>query len=209
MSSIFDLFKQIESKPSAPQLPLTHLVVGLGNPGPEYIPTRHNAGFDVLDHYSEKSGVRLQKAQFDALTAENVIGGVRVLLMKPMTFMNASGIAVSKAAAFYHIPPENIVVISDDVTLDVGRIRIRRSGSAGGHNGLKSIIEQLGTDRFPRIRLGVGAKPEGWDLADWVLAKIPEEQKPLLKTAADHALEALPMVLRGEFDQARGLYNGR
>lgn len=209
MSNIFDLFKQIEKKPLQPVEPITHLVVGLGNPGAEYIPTRHNAGFDVIDLLAEKLNVKVQKAQFSALTGEAMIGGKRVLVMKPQTYMNASGLAVSEAARFYHIPIENIVVFSDDISLDVGRIRVRKSGSAGGQKGLKSIIEQLGSDQFPRIRVGVGAKPEGWDLADWVLGKFPEEQKPLLKEAVLHAIDALPLVLNGVFDKAMSLYNGK
>jgi PTH1 family peptidyl-tRNA hydrolase len=184
--NIDELFKKIaadrEAKTAAP---ITYIVAGLGNPGKEYDGTRHNAGFDAVDHIAQKAGEKIQKFKFDALVGEANIGGVRVLLMKPQTFMNVSGVAISAAADFYKIAPENVIVLCDDVTLAPGKMRIRKSGSAGGHNGLKSIIACLDSKDFKRIRLGVGEKPhKDYDLADWVLGKFPKEDLAALTDAA-------------------------
>ena len=156
MSNIFDLFKQIEKKDAPAMGNLTHLVVGLGNPGDKYTFTRHNTGFLALDFIAEKCGVKVDRVRFKSLCADTRIGEHRVLLMKPQTFMNLSGEAVGDAADFYKIPPENIIVLFDDINFDVGAMRIRRSGSDGGHNGIKSIIYQLNSDAFPRVKIGVG-----------------------------------------------------
>ena len=207
MSNIFDLFKKIEKPVNT--APVTHIVAGLGNPGERYTFTRHNAGFLAIDYLTEKLNVKCDRVKFKALTGEAVIGNTRVLLMKPQTFMNASGEAVSEAAAFYKIPPENIIVISDDVAQDIGRVRVRKSGSAGGQKGLKSIIEHLKTDTFPRIRIGVGQKPTPeYDLADWVLGRIPKEDEKALYSVLEVVPHILTLILKGDFDTAMCNYNG-
>lgn len=207
MASIFDLFKQIEKKED--NTPLTHIVVGLGNPGEQYAYTRHNAGFLAIDHLSAKLGINVDRAKFRALVGECKINGVRVLLMKPQTFMNASGFAIQEACAFYKISPENVIVISDDASFDIGKLRIRKNGSAGGHNGLKSVIECLGSDKFPRIKLGVGQKPfPEYDIADWVLARIPKESEKTFVKVIDKIYEILSLMLTGDIDKAMCDYNG-
>lgn len=168
------------------------LIVFLGNPGLKYNGTRHNAGFMAADAMEKKLGVSINKLRFRALTQTADIAGQKVMLMKPQTYMNLSGDAVIQAARFYKIPPERVIVVSDETSLPIGKLRIRRSGSAGGHNGLKSIISQLGTDKFPRIRLGVGAPPHpDYDMADWVLGAFKgqdaADMEQLAKTAADAA----------------------
>ena len=206
MANIFDLFKKIEKPASAP---VTHIVCGLGNPGEKYEKTRHNAGFLAIDTLCQQLGLRCDRAKFKALVGEAVIGDARVLLMKPQTFMNASGEAVSEAARFYKIPTENIIVISDDVAQDIGRVRIRKSGSAGGQKGLKSIIEHLKSDTFPRIRIGVGQKPTPeYDLADWVLGRFPKEDEKALYAVLNTVPAILTLILKGEFDKAMCDYNG-
>ena len=206
MTNIFDLFKKIEKKED--NAPITHIVVGLGNPGNEYTYTRHNAGFLAIDHICLKHGGECQRAKFKALTGEWRIGDKRVLLMKPQTFMNHSGEAIIEAVNFYKIPPENVIVISDDITLDIGRMRIRRSGSAGGHNGLKSVIEYLGTDKFPRIKLGAGQKPSEYPMVDWVLAKIPRNEEPNLQRIIEYVPKALEKMITGDIDGAMCDFNG-
>ena len=173
MADIFDLFKKIEKK--ADTAPITHIVVGLGNVGAEYVKTRHNIGFMAIDYIAEKIGVRIDRLKFNAYVGEGSLGGKRVLFMKPTTLMNRSGIAIAEAAAFYKIAPENVIILCDEISFEPGLFRIRRKGSAGGHNGLKSIIASLGSDNFPRIKIGVGQKPTPeYDLAAWVLGKFPE-----------------------------------
>ena len=211
MANIFDLFKQIENKKnndSAKNEPISYLVVGLGNPGDKYFHTRHNAGFLALDFISQKAGAKIDRSKFKAIVGEATIGGKRVLLMKPQTFMNASGEAVSEAAGFYKIPPENIIVIFDDISLDVGRLRVRRDGSAGGHNGIKSIISCIGSDKFPRIKIGVGQKPHpDYDLADWVLSEFPKEDREKLFDMFGFAHEGLVKLLSGDADSAMQICN--
>ena len=173
--SIFDIFAKLEQERKQQDSsagPIEWLVVGLGNPGSKYENTRHNAGFRALDSYCQKTGQRIDRMKFKALVGEGTFGGKRVLFMKPQTFMNLSGEAVRDAADFYKIPPERIVVLFDDISLDIGRLRVRAKGSAGGQNGVKNIIYQLSSDQFPRVKIGIGAKPHpDYDLADWVLSK--------------------------------------
>ena len=185
------------------------LLVGLGNPGDQYEHTRHNVGFLVADELAERSHVPVQRLKFRALTNTVTIGDRKVLLMKPVTYMNLSGEAVHEAAAFYKIPPERVLVISDEVSLAPGKIRVRRSGSAGGHNGLKNIIAHLGTDQFPRIRLGVGQKPHpDYDMADWVLGKFQGEDKKAVEAAVKKAADAAECLIREGVDKAMNQYNG-
>ncbi len=208
MANIFDLFKKIEKK-EEPLSPITHIVCGLGNPGDKNVCTRHNAGFVAMDYLCREIGASCNKVKFKALCGEATINGVRVLLMKPQTYMNASGEAVAEAAEFYKIPTKNIIVISDDVAQDIGRVRIRKSGSAGGQKGLKSIIEHLKSDAFPRIRIGVGQKPTPeYDLASWVLGKIPKEDEPAYFNVCKQAHGIVSMLVKGDFDGAMCKYNG-
>lgn len=208
MADIFELFRQISGKENTAAEPVTWLIVGLGNPGEEYRNTRHNAGFCAIDTLAEQCGIHIDRARFHALTAEVRLGGTRALLVKPMTYMNHSGLAVKEAAAFYKIPPEKILVFSDDINLAPGKIRVRRKGSAGGQKGLNSIIEQLGTEDFPRIRLGVGAKPHpDYDLADWVLSNFTEQEASALRAAAACASDGAKKILDGKFDEAVQLCN--
>lgn len=204
--SIFDLFKKIET--STVSGPPTFIVVGLGNPGKKYDNTRHNAGFRAIDHISEKLGVKIDRAKFDSLVGECEIGGTKVLLMKPQTLMNASGTAAKAAADFYKISPEHIIILSDDISLDPGHIRIRREGSAGGHNGLKSINTWLGTEKYPRVKIGVGKKPTPeYDLADWVLGILPEADRNSENARLDDIFDAVRLIISGETEKAMNLYN--
>ncbi len=205
--SIFDLFKKIESEKS-PQGAVSYLVVGLGNPGEKYVYTRHNAGFLALDYLCQKIGVKCDRVKYKSLTCEATIAGERVIIMKPQTFMNASGEAVREAMNFYKLTPDKVVVISDDTTLNVGKMRIRKKGSAGGHNGLKSIIECIGSDEFPRIKIGVGQKPSpDYDLADWVLGNIPKADRENLFSVLEKCPDALELMLKGEFELAMQKFN--
>lgn len=206
-----ELFKQIETSRDL-EGSITHIIVGLGNPGKEYAETRHNVGFRFLDALSEKQGVRIDRAKFHALISDTVIAGHRVLLMKPQTFMNSSGLSVREAADFYKIAPENILVVYDDITLVPGRIRVRKKGSDGGHNGIKSIIMHLGSDAFPRVRIGIGAKPhKDYDLADWVLGIPPLEAREKIAKTFPTVIEHLPLMLsdaEGDFEKAVQGCNG-
>ena len=185
------------------------LVVGLGNPGDKYEGTRHNAGFMVIDQLAEGLKIPVQRLKFKALTNTAEIAGHKVLLMKPVTYMNLSGEAVGEAAAFYKVPPERVLVLSDEVSLAPGKIRVRRSGSAGGHNGLKDIIAHLGTDQFPRIRVGVGQKPHpDYDMADWVLGRFQGEDKKAVEAAVERAAGAVECLIEKGVDQAMSRYNG-
>ncbi|HIS64907.1 MAG TPA: aminoacyl-tRNA hydrolase [Candidatus Avoscillospira avistercoris] len=188
--------------------PCEYLVVGLGNPGSQYEATRHNVGFRAVDALAKEAGVKIDRAKFQALTAQVTVGGVRVLLMKPQTYMNLSGVAVKQAADFYKVPPERVLVLFDDIDLDVGRLRIRRNGSAGGHNGIKSIISSLGSQEFPRIKIGVGAKPHpDYDLADWVLSRFTLAEQKLLDPAIEHAAEAVPVIFTQGIERASSQFN--
>ena len=185
-----------------------YIIAGLGNPGAKYEMTRHNAGFLAIDMLAMKQNKEIKRLKFHALTCDAEIEGKKCLLMKPQTFMNNSGEAIGEAAKFYKIPPQNIIVLSDDISLDVGKIRIRRKGSAGGHNGLKSIIAHLGSEDFPRVKIGVGKKPNAYmDLADWVLGRFPKELEPQLKEALEIADGAISLIVQDKFDRAMNLYN--
>lgn len=184
------------------------LIVGLGNPGEKYENTRHNVGFQVVDELAERQNAPVQKLKFKALTNLLTISGEKVLVMKPVTYMNLSGEAVRPAADFYKIPPERILVISDDTALDPGKLRIRQKGSAGGHNGLKNIIQHLGTDQFPRVRVGVGQKPHpDYDLADWVLGKFTGEDKKAIDAAVKRAADAVECYIQDGPDRAMSRFN--
>ena len=204
--SIFDLFKKIENQPQGGAI--SHIVAGLGNPGDKYDKTRHNAGFIAIDRLCDSLGVKCDRAKFKALTCEATIGNSRVLIMKPQTFMNLSGEAISEAARFYKIPADKVIVISDDVTLAVGKLRIRAKGSAGGHNGLKSIIEHLGTQEFPRIKLGVGEKPHpDYDMVDWVLGKFPKEDLDTLSKTVESIPGAIASLVQEDITSAMNRFN--
>ena len=187
-----------------------YLIVGLGNPGRDYEHTRHNVGFRAVDLLAESLGVRINRLRFRALVSPVArCGGKRVILMKPQTYMNLSGEAVKLAGAFYKLPPERILVLSDDISLPVGRIRIRESGSAGGHNGLKSIIAHLDSQDFPRVKIGVGAKPHpDYDLADWVLSSFSAAEEKALGPALEHAAAAAEDLISHGAAHAANLYNG-
>ena len=185
------------------------LIVGLGNPGEKYENTRHNVGFQVVDTLAERQNAPIQKLKFKALTNQFTISGEKVLVMKPVTYMNLSGEAVRPAADFYKIPPDHVLVISDDTALAVGRLRIRKGGSAGGHNGLKSIIQHLGTDQFPRLRVGVGEKPHpDYDMADWVLGKFQGEDRKAIDAAVKRAADAVECLIGEGPDRAMNKFNG-
>lgn len=186
-----------------------YLVVGLGNPGMQYEKTRHNAGFMAADLLAEKYDCTLSRNKFDAIYGDTEIGGHRVIIAKPQTYMNLSGKAVVAISQFYKIPLSNIIVMFDDISLDVGKIRIRRKGSAGGHNGIKDIIELTGTDEFMRIKIGVGEKPNPeYDLKDWVLGKIPKELMDDFEKALEKSVKATEEIIKRGIDSAMNKYNG-
>ena len=191
-----------------PQGPVSWLVVGLGNMGDQYEHTRHNVGFEVIDQIADTLDVPVQRLKYKALTNTVTLGGEKVLLMKPVTFMNLSGEAVEQAAAFYKVPPERVIVISDEVALEPGKLRIREGGSAGGHNGLKNIIAHLHSDRFPRVRVGVGQKPHpDYDMADWVLGKPQGEDRKNIDEAVKRAAQAVECYIKEGPQKAMGKFN--
>jgi PTH1 family peptidyl-tRNA hydrolase len=184
------------------------IVAFLGNPGIKYNGTRHNAGFMAADAMEKKLGVSINKMRFKALTQTVDISGKKVLLMKPQTYMNLSGDAIVQAANFYKVPPERVIVVSDETALPIGRLRIRRGGSAGGHNGLKSVIARLGTDQFPRIRLGVGDKPHpDYDMADWVLSAFKGQDAADMELVAKKAADAVECYITEGADRAMNRFN--
>lgn len=184
------------------------LVVGLGNVGDKYEHTRHNVGFDAVDELAERLDIPIQRLKFKALTNTAGLGGQKVLLMKPVTYMNLSGEAVEQAVSFYKLPPERVLVISDEVALPPGKIRIRPSGSAGGHNGLKSVIAHLQSEAFPRIRIGVGQKPHpDYDMADWVLGKPQGAERKAVDEAVQRAAQAVETIIRDGVDRAMNQFN--
>ncbi len=189
---------------------LDWIIVGLGNPGSEYERTRHNVGFRTVDLLAKQAEVKIDRAKFRALTRSANLAGQKVLLLKPETYMNRSGEAVQLAAMFYKVPISHILVLSDDISLPVGKIRVRAEGSAGGHNGLKSIIGQLDSQDFPRVRIGVGAKPHpDYDLADWVLSNFTPEEEILLIPAIEHAAAAVLELIQNGPQSAASRYNGK
>ena len=184
------------------------LICGLGNPGRKYEKTRHNTGFMVLDELAARHGLKWKTAM-KAKVAEGRIAGQKVILAKPQTYMNLSGESVSRLAGYYGIGAAQILAVFDDVSLPLGVIRLRRSGSAGGHNGVKSLISCLGSDGFPRVKMGVGEKPEEADLIEYVLGRFPKEERKLLKKEVEEGADAVEAVLSGGFDAAMNAFNGR
>lgn len=185
-----------------------YLVVGLGNPDKKYENTRHNTGWLALDYIAEKFDCKINRIKYKSLVGECKIGGKKVLLMKPTTYMNNSGQAVVEAMNFYKIPPENVIVVFDDISLDVGKMRIRSKGSDGGQKGMRSIIYLSGSDKFPRIKIGIGAKPNpDWDLADWVLSRFTKDEGKLLERMFENACDAVELIAGGKIDRAMNLYN--
>lgn len=172
------------------------LIVGLGNPGKNYVGTKHNVGFEVIDLVAKAIGVNVNKIKHKAMVGDGFICGEKVILLKPQTFMNLSGESVKEAATFYKISIEDIVIVYDDISLPVGSTRIREKGSAGGHNGMKNIIAHLGTDNFIRIRVGIGAKPNGWDLADYVLSRFEKGDEPLILAGYERAAKAVEIIVK-------------
>ena len=185
-----------------------YLIAGLGNPTREYEKTRHNVGFDTIDVLADRINTDVAERKFKGLYGKGMLGGEKVILLKPQTFMNLSGESVRAAADFYKIPPDHIIVIYDDISLDVGQLRIRTKGSAGGHNGIKNIIAHLGTQEFPRIKIGVGGKPPRMDLADYVLSRFPAEERKIMETAFRDAAEAAGVLIAEGPDAAMNRFNG-
>ena len=206
MANIFDLFKKIEKTES--QEPISFILAGLGNPGKEYEKTRHNVGFLSIDYIAGKLGVSINRAKFHALVGEGEIAGKRVLFMKPETYMNNSGVAIAEAATFYRIPAQNVIVLHDEISFDPGLFRIRRKGSAGGHNGLKSIIAHLGSQDFPRVKIGVGQKPTPeYDLADWVLGKMPAADCEKITEKFGDIHTSVELIVSGKIDEAMNRFS--
>ena len=210
MSNIFDLFQLIEKKKEPTEvLPVSALVVGLGNPGKEYAKNRHNAGFLCAEYLAKHLGADFKKAKFKSVYADVTKNGKRFLIMKPQTYMNNSGEAVREAAAFYKLTPDQIIVISDDISLDVGKQRVKRKGSDGGQKGLRSIIYHMNSDAIPRVKIGVGKKPHpDYDLADWVLGDIPEKEWKTFEESLARSADAVELMLVGDIERAMNLYNG-
>lgn len=195
-------------KRAGPSGPVEFLIVGLGNPGREYEGTRHNAGFLVLDRLADKAGVAIDRLKFKGLCAQAGVGGKKVLLLKPGTYMNLSGQSVVEAMHFYKLPPERVIVVYDDISFPPGKLRIRKRGSDGGQNGMKNIIYLAGSDAFPRVRVGTGDRPDrSRDLADWVLSRFTDGERKLFDQAAENACAAVELMVRGGTDEAMNRYN--
>lgn len=206
--SIFDIFDRISSDSSRAGGKIEYIIAGLGNPGMEYDNTRHNAGFNVLDTLASQLGENINRLKFKGKTAEASIGGKRCLLLKPTTYMNNSGESIVQAMEFYKIDIAHVIVVCDDISLDTGKLRIRRKGSHGGHNGLRSICELTGSDDFSRIKIGVGKKPHpDYDLAKWVLGKFGKEDAERMKESAENACECIKLMVQGKTDEAMNKYN--
>jgi len=188
--------------------PIDFIIVGLGNPGREYENTRHNAGFMVLDRLAERQEAKISRVRFKGLCADCSLAGRRVLLLKPGTYMNLSGQSVKEAMSFYKVPPQRTIIVFDDINLPPGKLRVRRKGSDGGHNGMKNIIYLSGSDQFPRIKIGVGQKPNPeYNLADWVLSRFTQDDLKALGAAIDNACAAAELIVNCELDRAMNLYN--
>ena len=186
------------------------VIVGLGNPGKKYDNTRHNIGFEALDYIADKEGISINTGKHKALIGTGYMGGEKVLLVKPQTFMNLSGESVAELLHYYKIDPEEeLIIIYDDIALAPGKLRVRAKGSAGGHNGIKNIIAHLGTQQFSRIRIGVGEKPAGWDLADYVLGRFPAEEEPTIRTALEQTVKACETILTDSVEAAMNQFNGK
>lgn len=186
------------------------IIAGLGNPTKEYEGTRHNIGFSVIDKLADKYNISMSEKKHKAICGKGMIEGEKVILLKPQTYMNLSGESVADAVNFYKVDPEeDVIIIYDDIDLDVGKLRIRAKGSAGGHNGMKNIIAHLGTQVFPRIRVGVGAKPKDWDLADYVLGRFPKEELPEIEAGRETACEAVKIIVSQGVEAAMNRINGR
>lgn len=186
-----------------------YLIAGLGNPSRTYEGTRHNIGFTMIDAIGNKFGIDGTTKKHKALVGRGMIDGMRVILAKPQTYMNLSGESIREITDFYKIEPENIIIIYDDISLDVGQLRIRKKGSAGGHNGVKNIIAHLGTQEFPRIKVGIGNKPEGWDLADYVLSKYTKAEQEALEEASEGVIGAVKLMLMDDIEAAMNKYNAK
>ena len=204
---IMDLFRQISSD-TASSGPVEYIIVGLGNPGTQYQDTRHNAGFMAIDTIAEKYSADVKRIKFKSLCGECTIAGKKCLLMKPTTYMNNSGEAVVEAMNFYKTDIEHLIVLYDDISLEPSKLRIRRKGSDGGHNGIKSIIYLTGEDSFPRVKIGVGKKPHPkYNLADWVLSNFKSEEIPLLKEACGNTADAVELMVDGKINEAMNKFN--
>ena len=199
---LFDRFKNQEKGQEF------FVIAGLGNPGREYAETKHNVGFCVIDRLAEKYHIDVTKFKQKALIGDGTINGKRVLLVKPQTFMNLSGESIREIVNFYKIPQDRFVVIYDDTSMPAGQIRLREKGSHGGHNGIRNIIQQMGTDVFYRIKVGIGEKPNGWDLADYVLSRFPAEERKIMETAFRDAAEAAGVLIAEGPDAAMNRFNG-
>ncbi|MBQ3937133.1 MAG: aminoacyl-tRNA hydrolase [Ruminococcus sp.] len=203
---IFEKLKALSAK--RPQGKPEYIIAGLGNPGVEYDGTRHNTGFMAVDALAKRFDFSISTHKFGALIGDAVIADKRCLVMKPLTYMNKSGEAIADAMDFYDIPPENIIVLFDDISLDVGKMRLRRKGSSGGHNGIKSIIHNCGSENFPRVKIGVGMKPHpDYDLAKWVLSKYSDDELKTLETVFDHSNRAVELILQDKINEAMNSFN--
>lgn len=184
-----------------------YLIAGLGNPTREYAGTRHNIGYDTITRLCDEYRITLDIKKHKGLCGKGVIGGEKVLLVQPLTYMNLSGDCIKEAADFYKIDPAHIIVIYDDISLPVGKLRVRAKGSAGGHNGMKSIIARLGTEAFARVRIGIGEKPAGWDLADYVLGRFKTDELPLMREAVGNAAKACELIIKDGIESAMNRSN--
>ncbi len=188
----------------------TWLIVGLGNPGKDYTRTRHNCGFRALDILAEKLNCKVDKGKFQGLYSQCTYSGRKLLLLKPQTYMNLSGKSVLQLSAYFHVPPQRIIVMFDDISLEPGRLRIRPDGSAGGHNGIKSIIQEVGSQDFPRVKIGIGAKPNSeYDLADWVLSSFSASEEKALGPALERAADAALCIIEKGVPEAANRFNGK
>ncbi len=205
--SIFDVFDKISQSQTTTGQP-EYIIAGLGNPGMQYDNTRHNAGFNVIDMLAKQYNTEINRLRFKGKTAEVTIEGIKCLLLKPTTYMNNSGESIVQAMEFYKLDVDKLIVVCDDISLDCGKIRIRRKGSHGGHNGLRSIIELTGRDDFQRIKVGVGKKPHpDYDLAKWVLGKFNSDDTEKMKISAENACESIKLMIQGKTDEAMNKYN--